>query len=448
MLTSAPPIAFEETGGSSSGRKIVPYTQASLDSFRSAVLPWLSDLLSRRPLIAEGRAYVSISPATRAPSKTAGGRSIGLGSDADYLGPDLAQAFGALVAVPPDVGAFAALDAWREATLRHLVACENLSFVSVWSPTFFLELVESIPSFVDSGSPQLGEEARTRLAAATAGGALDTRLLWPKLDTISCWVDGASKPFADRLNATIPHAHIDPKGLLATEAPVTIGWSCGRGAIPALTSVFIEFVGVDGQSRLADELVEGETYSVVITTWGGLYRYDLGDEVQCVGFCGPTPLLAFVGRNALCSDLVGEKLTDAFAARILAQIPATVALAAVSEGKPHYELWLDAGAPLPSETLARIEQGLCGNPQYAYARDLCQLGPLSQIVRPGFCARLVDLGLGEGRRLGDIKAAALLTPQQRNSLIAHPPDPRLWQRRRGHTSTWSPSNSSLRRNVP
>ena len=413
VITSQPILAFERTGGSSSGGKLIAYTQASLEAFRVAVLPWLAELAQRRPGLAKGHAYVSISPAVRRPEMTSGGLPVGLASDAAYLGTDLAPAFAALLAVSPDVGAITDVNEWRVSTLRHLVACEDLSFVSVWSPTFYLELIEYIPAIADELARELGVASRARLASSLSGGAFDAQRLWPRLDTVSCWVDGASGPFAARLAAMLPQAHIAPKGLLATEAPVTIGWGECEGAVPALCSTFIEFIDAEGRSRLADELDLGALYEVRITTPGGLYRYDLGDLVRCVGYEEAAPRLVFEGRNALYSDLVGEKLTESFAARALSGLPCAAALAAAPEGRPHYELWLDRQSALTHDETTPIERALRQNPQYAYARDLGQLGPLVQIASPGFIARLTTAALGKGRRLGDIKATGLLTVEER-----------------------------------
>src|SRR4051812_30118850 len=44
VLVADAVVAFEETGGSAGGRKLVPYTEASLEAFRRALLPWLDDL--------------------------------------------------------------------------------------------------------------------------------------------------------------------------------------------------------------------------------------------------------------------------------------------------------------------------------------------------------------------------------------------------------------------
>ena len=63
VLTSDIIVALEETGGSSGGRKLVPYTAAALDAFRHALLPWLDDLASSHPAIAGGKSYWAISPA-------------------------------------------------------------------------------------------------------------------------------------------------------------------------------------------------------------------------------------------------------------------------------------------------------------------------------------------------------------------------------------------------
>ncbi|HXO68487.1 MAG TPA: GH3 auxin-responsive promoter family protein [Bradyrhizobium sp.] len=408
VLTTAPVIAFEETGGSESGSKLIPYTEASLTSFRAAVLPWLTDLAQRRPGIVAGSTYVSISPATRQARQTAGGTEIGLGSDAAYLGEDLVEAFVSLLAVPPNVGAIPNIDDWRVATLAHLVMHDDLSFVSVWSPTFFLELIEALPALGDKVAASINAEGRRRLAAALSAPSIDTGLLWPQLDTISCWADGSSSVFARKLAALCPHTTIEPKGLIATEAAITVPWGGEAGAIPALTSTFIEFEAENGELRLSHELCSGARYRLIITTFGGLYRYDMGDSVCCVGHTGNVPRLVFEGRASLISDMVGEKLDEAFVAGVLSRLSVPAVLVPKIRPKPYYELWLDS--PYTETIVPKVEAGLRCNSQYAYARDIGQLGPLVQILKPGFCSKAAQQA-NSGQRLGDVKHISLL-PQQ------------------------------------
>ncbi len=405
VLTRDPVIAFEETGGTSGGGKLIPYTARSLAAFGAAVLPWLADLARRRPAAVAGSAYVSISPATRSAKCTASGIPIGLASEAAYLGQDLAEAFCAILAVPPQVGAIPDMEEWRLATLSHLVERDDLGFVSVWSPTFFLELIEALPSHADR--LVLSPAARKRLAQYLSRPAAGTTCLWPRLDTISCWTDASSAAFARRLASACPRAAIEPKGLMATEAAITLPWGGGAGGIPALNSAYLEFADANGRTRLADELAVGESLRVIVTTAGGLYRYDMGDRVRCVGHIGATPRLVFEGRADLVSDMVGEKLNEAFVARALAALGVAAALAPRSEPKPHYELWLDA-EQAPEQAGERIDAALRGNPQYAYARDLGQLGPVIALARPGFSARRNEERARAGWRLGDMKPAAIV----------------------------------------
>lgn len=431
VLTADPLVACEETGGSTSGSKLIPYTSASLASFRAAVLPWLSDLCRRRPQIASGHAYVAVSPAARAPRATAGGIPIGLGSEAAYLGADLLTSFAHILAVGPEVGALQDLDEWRVVTSAGLVACHDLTFVSVWSPTFFERLLSGLRQDPEPVLARLRNDAAAtgdssalrRLERALAGGRFDTHELWPRLDTVSCWADGASAPYARRIGELLPGVHIEPKGLLATEAAVTLPWGSQQGAVPALTSTFVELIGDDSRTYLVDEAEPGASYRVVITTPGGLYRYDLGDRVHCVQRHGGLPRLIFEGRAGVTSDFVGEKLTEPFVAWALNTLPCAAALrpepslehASAAFSGPghtaHYVLVLDLPTQTPQteQQLAQtVEKRLATNPQYAYARGLGQLGPLRVEHQPGFFEVATRKAVQAGRRLADIKPGALL----------------------------------------
>jgi GH3 auxin-responsive promoter len=394
-LTTEPPLAFERTGGSSGGAKLVPYNVALLASFRSATLVWLDGVLTRFPAITRGRFYATISPATRAPEVTASGLPIGLGSDAAYLGDDLARHLLGLIANP---------DEWRIATLAALIEAEDLTFISLWSPTFLLALIDALPECAEAVTARLSPPACARLTAAMAGGALNAALLWPMLACISCWTDGASAAFARALGERFPQAAIDPKGVLATEAPITITHGPDAARLPALTQCVTEFIDADGAPHLCDALSAGATYRAVITTRGGLYRYDIGDLFVCRTIAGGVPELEFAGRARLTCDLVGEKLEDGFVAQVLAGLPAVLAPRGDARG---YELLVDAGHPAPIDCGA-IERGLAANPQYAYARKIGQLEPLGLRVIANLAGTLIVRGIAAGRVMGDIKTSGLL----------------------------------------
>lgn len=412
VLTTAPVVAFEETGGTSAGSKLVPYTNESLAAFRAAVLPWIGDLARRRPGVTRGRAYIAISPVMRSSRATRGGIAIGLQSDAAYLDPDLAASLASILCVDPGVAAISTFDAWRRATLLQLIEAGDLAFISVWSPAFLLRLIESIADDAAFLAPLLSPPARARLEAAMTSSASPAEHLWPHLACISCWTDASSAIYARRLGDLIAHVPIEGKGLLATEAAITIPIGGSPGAVPALLSSFLEFVDTHGQLHLCDDLAVGETYRVIATV-EGLYRYDIGDKVICIDRERHVPRLRFVGRAGVVSDLVGEKIDEGFAATVIERLQVVATLVA-QRGEPergiapHYELRLDH--PVAElEALARhAEQFLAENPQYAYARSVGQLGRLLINLRTGHVEERVRRAMAAGRRLGDVKPVSLI----------------------------------------
>jgi GH3 auxin-responsive promoter len=403
VLTEAPVVAFESTGGTS-GAKLIPYTEASLEAFRAGVLPWLSSLLQRFPRIAEGLAYVAASPVTRAPRQLPCGLPLGLPSDAAYLGADLLPALSQVITVPPAAGE---ITRWRVGTLAHLARRPELTFMSVWSPTFLLELLEALPRNAESVLVELhgNPEATRRLERAlTRTGGLTTEL-WPDLQCVSLWMDGASAPYAARVAALLPGVHLDAKGVLATESVITV--NTARGPVPAVTSAFLEFIDAAGASHLAHELEPGQRYRVALTTPGGLYRYDIGDEFDCTAAADGEPQLHFAGRAGVISDLVGEKLTDSFVAQALSPLSAGASLVPSAAPHPHYELWVDSER-VDEDLASRIDARLNDNPQYAYARQLGQLRALEIVCAPGFAQYRARLLASQGGRLGDAKSCALI----------------------------------------
>ena len=372
VLFAGRAVAFERTGGSASGGKLIPYSAEGLMDFQRALAPWLAQQVRDHRI--DGSVYLATSPATRA-AASVGRMPVGL-PDGAYLGEEWGTWVARHSAVPLELALETDIGRWRERTLQALGAARDLQMISVWSPTFLLALLDGLP---------------------------DPQRLWPQLRIVSCWADAGSAGFARQLQARLPHAHLQPKGLLSTEGVVTVPDAQDRPVLQA--HGFFEF-GDGSHWKLEDELVCGERYSVAITTASGLYRYRSGDLVRCSGHTETgRPVLVFEGREGLVSDLVGEKLSDAFVSGLL---PATAGMAclAVRADRRGYELLTEPGATVD---LAALEQRLCANPQYAYARVLGQLQPLVHRPVPQLLARYTRHRVQSGTRLADVKPLALLT---------------------------------------
>lgn len=398
------------TGGSQAGPKRIPYSRESLDDFRTAVGPWLNRLLTDKKVFGR-KAYWATSH--RNSGMTPAGAPMGL-PEVAYLGKEWETRLLSLSAVPAWVGDISDPQQWRIATLYWLLRAEDLALVWVWSPTFFLSLINDLndcPPILENLFTRGGDLAGHPVPANPNAlsrlhrfkESQDAQTLWPHLALISAWGSASSQPFAEELKRRFPRAVFEPKGLLLTEGVVTVPDQEGR-TILAVDQGFFEFLDDKGRARQAHEIGLEEEYEVVLTTSGGLYRYRTGDRVLCQGFTPNGPALAFLGRGNLTSDLVGEKLTDAFVAECLKGIPGFRMLVPTRDPSPGYVLIVDSA---PESCADQLEKRLQQNPPYAHARRHQQLAPVRLLRTIDPLKTYVDRRVAGGVRRGDVKVLSL-----------------------------------------
>jgi hypothetical protein len=447
VLTEEPVLMFEKTSGSASACKYIPFTRSLRQEFGSAVAAWMADLYGHHPGLLAGGAYWSVSPLAAEREVTEGGLPVGFEEDTEYFGPVERWALSRLVLTPRELPRILNIEAARYVTLRFLVQTERLAFISVWNPSFLSILVDALEehgerlvgdvregtlnppaSMPDSLERSLRQQLRplpTRAALLERllhrHGILRPRELWPQLRVISAWGDAEAARGLTDLRAGFPHAAIQPKGLLATEGAVSVPLCGHSGAALSVTSHFLEFVDEerpDERPRLAHELEVGGTYTVLISTGGGFYRYALGDRVEVTGSVEATPLVRFLGRAGSFSDLCGEKLGEEVVRRILDAVLAAsgietgFAMLAPEWGQPPaYVLLLQARSASPwrlEKLETEMEAGLMASHHYAYCRRLGQLGPVRAIaVGEGAAEAYLERCAALGQRRGNVKPAAL-----------------------------------------
>ena len=201
-------------------------------------------------------------------------------------------------AVPQEVICIADIDTFRKQTLVHLLANRTLGLVSIWSPTFLTTLLDFFQTHRDevlrtlaqsglNGAAARAKEIRSLCEHATGNDVYGA--IWPSLQVISCWTHGPSAPYAESLRTRFPAVPIQPKGLIATEAFVSLPLTDTTDPILAVTSHFFEFRDVDdGSIRLAHELQKDHVYSVIVTTRRRVislpaFRLGTGDRFPATG---------------------------------------------------------------------------------------------------------------------------------------------------------------------
>jgi hypothetical protein len=432
VLTCDPVTRLLPTSGSTGGRKLIPFTSGLQSELNKAIGPWMVDLCRQYPSLLHGPAYWSISPAIQI-TDVESVVPVNFEDDSAYLGGFRQRLAAATFAVPGALRLVPDVETCRYLTLLCLLRTRDLRLISIWHPSFLTILLETMENWwpelladIENGgcarSANLRPEVRRAVAtSAQPGRARELRrcgptaaeAIWPRLRVVSCWGDGQAALPQAQLRQRLPGVACQPKGLLATEAFVTIPFQ-GRHPV-AVRSHFFEFIDAQRNQRLAHELRLGESYEVVVTTGGGLWRYRLGDIVEVDGFVGATPSLRFLGRGQRVSDLCGEKLAEPFVTRAIGEACASFRIAPAfamlapentTEGQWRYALFVEGD--LPPELPARLDDELRKNPHYALCRDLRQLAPVTGCrIDHGAYEAFCRIQVSEGRRLGDIKPQAL-----------------------------------------
>ena len=433
VLTSEPVRMFELSSGSTHASKLIPYTARLKAEFQRGIAAWIFNLYTHIPKIQGGTAYWSVTPLTGGKQTTSGGIPIGFESDSAYLSPLGRWLISAIMAVPDSVKYFADVNTFRYATLLNLLLHPDLRLISVWNPTFLTLLLAPLPDWWDSlihdiavgkmKGPHTNLDVLFRFAPNPSLASrlryltrLIMKSIWPELTLISCWMDGPSTPYAYQIAEKFPHVIVQGKGLLATEAFVSFPLAGLEGGVLAANSHFFEFIDESGEALLAHQLCKSKIYSVVVTTGGGLYRYQLHDMVEVIGYWKQLPRLRFIGKADHISDWFGEKLEEHFVARVLQnvfldfQITPNFAMLAPEETQEGmcYILYLDSNAHFNTATFAlAINSALRANFHYDYCRKLGQLDSVQVVRIINGAETYLRACQMRGQKLGNIKSSVL-----------------------------------------
>lgn len=426
VLTVEPVTHFALSSGSTSAAKRIPYTRSLQAEFRRAIAPWIWDIFRTQPSQLQGSAYWSVTPALKTPEKTEAGIPVGFEDDGAYLGRLFKGIVDAILAVPGHVSRLEDPEQFRRITLLFLLRRRDLSLISVWHPSFLLllmdwmrehweDLLADLERGVEIAEPALKiprDPARSQELSTISPEDIET--IWPRLRFISCWGDGHAESHLASLTGRFPQVEIQPKGLIATEAFVTLPY---RHTKPlAILSHFFEFLSPEGDIRTAAQLEVGAIYSVVVTTGGGLYRYCLDDRVEVTGLLNTVPCLRFLGKEDDVSDLVGEKLNEAFVGGVIREIASrygihlqfAMLVPETTEQGCGYVLLLETELEIPGGLDAALDSALRANPHYDYCVSLGQLLPAAiRRVPADAYQRFVGHLTARNQRLGDIKPRAL-----------------------------------------
>lgn len=426
ILTPDPVLFYEKTSGSSGKAKLIPYTASLKASFNKMFLLWLDDLLRNGLNLRKGKFFIGISPAFQHRECTERGIPIGLEDDSEYLSGWLRILLNRFLVAHHKIRKIQDASDFRHILSVLLIAESQLEVISVWNPTFLEILLDYSSENIDEICDDLkkGSVHRAGLSFKFAPvsndrlmmlrkNEIDWTAIWPEMKLISCWTSANAKRAAHRLSKRFPEVFIQGKGLLATEAPLTMPLIEAKGFVPLLSEVFYEFLDDTDQLRRLHELEVGREYEIIMTQKGGLWRYRTGDVVHATHFYESVPCLEFIGRSDAVCDLVGEKLNENFASmcieRLLPECEFYILLPVESEkGACHYLLIADRLGIRSDRLEDELDKAFCEAYHYRNARLLGQLNAVRIKAAVDIRNIYYNYFIEKGMKIGDIKHERLL----------------------------------------
>jgi hypothetical protein len=449
LLTNHDCQRYQPTSGSTSKIKWIPYTKPFLEELDNAIAPWLADMYHNYPKIKKGKHYWSLS---WVPSDLRNKLTASINNDLQLL-PWWKQIFmTGTMAVPESISLAESSDESFFATACYLLSCAELSFISVWSPTFALSLLEFIQQhkteitqvlasgqwprkYTGLNNTKAPRNIATSKILKRWKGKIDadfTSSVWPNLALISAWDTSSSTIWAKKLQQIFPHSEFQGKGLWATEGVTSIPY--GTQFPLAVNSHFYEFENLSNQKIINSwQLSTGMNVRPIISSSNGLLRYAMKDQLKVTGFIDLCPCFEFIGRIE-GTDMVGEKLSPETAIQLLNTFnnehditPITLIAMPANDhqSKPCYLLLCENDGSLCEDTVAEREDQLAQSLEkilsqhfhYQLARELSQLGSARVCIKQDALALYANHKVEQGMVKGNIKVEPLILWQNQKFLM-------------------------------
>jgi len=344
VLTATEPFMYETTSGTTRTPKLIPVTQRWKQQLSSLMRVWLNGCLRDHPGVFRHRILTITSPAIEGYTEN----KVPMGSVSGLTRMRAPWILRRGYCTPYNVSEIADYDLRYFVTMR-LALATRLSALVTPNPSTIIRLAELGQKHADTMIESIHEghlgvsadireslsedqqknlrriERKLRPNPARAGflasivrkyGTLIPRYVWPELAIIGCWLGGSAGIQAETMRSFFsPTLPIRDLGFRATEGTMTIPLSDhSASGVLALHANFYEFIAEDDIDEenprvwMAHELELGGKYYFLLTTIGGLYRYDINDVVQVTGFYKKAPIIAFLRKGRDMVNITGEKL--------------------------------------------------------------------------------------------------------------------------------------------
>lgn len=424
ILTRDPVVYFGLTSGTTGTPKLIPDTPYARSRKDRLMELWAYYAYRDHPRVLDGKVLGIISPEVKSHAPC----GIPYGPEDGHAYNHLPEPVRRLYALPYEVFSIDDYDARYYCILR-LAMAQDISTIATLNPSTLVLLAERIPALQDRIMDDIEQgtldstcsipvdirrsiekhlkpdprRARELRAMCRARKALLPCHIWPRLELIECWKGGAAAFYLAKLPPYYGDVAVRDFGCLSTEARSSVPMSdAGAGGVLAVQTNFYEFIPKEemdsprARTLLCDELETGREYLLIVTTAGGLYRYNIDDCIRVDGYFNRTPVIEFVQKGHNAVSITGEKVYESQVSAALTRASAKSALApraycaaAAPDGPARYVILAEFdGTPslvkMRSFLAAAEEELRIENSEYDDLRKQQLLAPSSlRVVRSG-----------------------------------------------------------------
>ncbi|MBN2453869.1 MAG: GH3 auxin-responsive promoter family protein, partial [Candidatus Omnitrophica bacterium] len=449
ILTGDEVVFFGATSGTTNKPKLIPTTRYS-ESKKDELMDLWSYYISRdHPDVLNGKILAIVSPVIEGATPS----GIPFGAESGYSYRTLPWLIRSLYSLPYKVFEIEDYEARHYAILRISMG-QDITTIATLNPNTIVLLCHKVERWQDriiddiergtiSADMNISPAIRSVITRALkpdprraaelkailkGNGKLLPKHFWPNMKLIECWQGGMMKLYLNELQDYFGPVHRRDIGCVSTESRNSIPISDDTpGGVLAIRTNFYEFIlkedinKPDPKALLCNELEKGREYFIIVTTAGGLYRYNIDDIIKVTGFFNKTPVIEFVQKGLGASSLAGEKLYESHVNEAVSRVIEKekilleffCAVARPIDG-PRYSLLVEFSNDNPSDAEAARLLGLLEKElrvqdrEYDFVRNSQLLNdPVMKILRKGSFEKYRSRRIADGAQEGQFKAPQL-----------------------------------------
>ena len=340
VLIPGKPLMYATTSGTTSKPKWIPISQKYMkDVYDVMSHIWLDNFARVRPKCLSGGLVVSVAKVVEGYAED----GTIFGSVSGVTAKKIPSIIRKRFVTPPEVYDISDYTA-RYYVMMRLAIAHSVSYIVAPNPSTLLELIHNAEEYFDdyiediekgsiSEKFDVSPEIRSVLAGFTipdperadflrrvkekCGGKPQLKDWWPDMQLLSSWKCGNTAIAAEKVQQQLPAGCCYQElGYFASECRFGLVLDEGIDSTLFPNYHYYEFIeesdleNPEPRFLRLHELEQGKRYCIYVTTFSGLYRYNMNDLVEVGGWNGKTPKIHMVQKVNGIVSITGEKLYE------------------------------------------------------------------------------------------------------------------------------------------